>query len=81
MIAIALNAALRSGRLALLVLAPAFVLQAPRLEQRPRLSLLVAAVLFAAAAGSLAVGIGVRGRRRATHSTIRLPSARWRHLV
>ncbi len=50
-IAIALNAALRSGRLALLVLAPAFVLQAPRLEQRPRLSLLVAAVLFAAAAG------------------------------
>ena len=49
-IAIALHVAQRSG-LALLVLAPAFVLQAPELEHRPRVSLLVAAVLLVAAAG------------------------------
>ena len=49
-IAVALHATQRSG-LALLVLAAAFVLQAPDLEHRPRLSLLVAAGLFAVAAG------------------------------
>ena len=51
-IAIALDVSQRSARLALLVLAPLFVLQLPRLEHRPRLSLLVAAVVFAAAAAA-----------------------------
>jgi hypothetical protein len=49
-IAIALHLAERSA-LALLVLAAAFVLRAPDLARRPRLSLLVAAVLLVAAAG------------------------------
>jgi hypothetical protein len=48
-IAIALHVAERSGRLALLVLGPAFVLALPRLQSRPRLSLLVALVVLAVA--------------------------------
>ena len=51
-IAIALDVSRRSTRLGLLVLAPLFVLQLPRLEHRPRVSLLVAAVVFAAGAGA-----------------------------
>jgi hypothetical protein len=45
-VAIALHVAQRSGRIAMLVLAPAFVLQLSRLESRPRLSLLVALVVL-----------------------------------
>jgi hypothetical protein len=48
-IAIALHVVQRSRWIALLVLAPAFVLQLPRLESRPRLSLLVAVAVFALA--------------------------------
>jgi hypothetical protein len=48
-IAIALHVAERSSRLALLVLAPAFVLALPRLQTRPRVSLLVALAVLAAA--------------------------------
>jgi hypothetical protein len=48
-IAIALQVAERSSSLALLVLGPAFVLALPLLQTRPRLSLLVALVVLAAA--------------------------------
>ena len=48
-IAVALEVAQRSGRLALLVLAPAFVLALPTLQIRPGVSLLVALTLLAAA--------------------------------
>jgi hypothetical protein len=50
-IAIALHVGQRSSWLALLVLAPAFVLAAPALGARPRWSLLVALVVLAGAAG------------------------------
>ena len=49
-IGIALQVAERSSRLALLMLAPAFVLALPRLQTRPRLSLLVAVAVLAVAA-------------------------------
>lgn len=51
-IAIALHVAARSSRIGLLVLAPLFVLQLPRLESRPRASLLVAVVVLAFAVGA-----------------------------
>ena len=58
-VAIALHVAEHASRIALLVLAPAFVLQLPRLESRPRLSLLVALGVLA-----LAVLVWHRLRRR-----------------
>jgi hypothetical protein len=48
-IAIALHVVARSSGLALLVLAPVFVLALPRLQSRPRLSLLVALALLGVA--------------------------------
>ncbi|HEX3290287.1 MAG TPA: hypothetical protein VHR46_02760 [Gaiella sp.] len=49
-IAIAIDVTRRSGWLALLVLAPAFVLTAPNFEHRPRVSLAFGALLFGASA-------------------------------
>ena len=59
-IAIALHVAERSSRIGLLVLAPLFVLQLPRLESRPRVSLLVAVIVLAFAV------VAWRRLRRAT---------------